>query len=136
MSADVTAMLFYGFPLPTLKVDSHDLNDEWCFTRRPKQPEDKSDYKTPEWDRWREQLRRWESTPEYVRIDFCGSEQSDRDFIHCPCMKIKVEWNEVQKVSAADLIESPEAEKCIHEFCDQFNLPKRPAGWYLAARYF
>jgi hypothetical protein len=136
MSADPTAILFYGFPLPRLVVDYHDLNEQWVGGRRPKQPDDRSDYKSPEWEDWRTRLREWEATVENAKISWSGSEQCEQFFVHCAGLKKSVEWNELLAVSADDLSHPTGAKEMLHAFCDKFNLPKGEPQWYLAARYF
>lgn len=136
MGADPEAILFYGYPLPALVVDYLELNDQWENDHRPKKPEDTSNYKTPEWDEWRERVREWEKTLENVRLDWSGAEDCEQYYIHCAGLKKSVEWNELLAVSEYDLAHPMGAKKLLHEFCDRFNLPKDEPKWHLAARYF
>lgn len=138
MGTDVTAILFYGFPLPKLAVEVWDLNDEWQKEHRPDQPSDDSDVRTPEWDAWRKELCRYETTPEHVTIRFSGCEENPSYWLHCPCYAVSVDWEELAEISASTLtrVDVEAAKRWLEEFCDKFNLPKRKIGWYLAARYF
>ena len=133
MSSDATAVVFFGFPLPLLRVDEGELNDEWLEEYRPKRPSDESNYKTPEWDEWRARLEAWKATPQFVEIDWCGSEDEKRYFIHCPCFETRIKWDLCELKTATD---TSEAQKWLDEFCDRFNLPKKRAKWHLGARYF
>lgn len=136
MSTDPSGILFYGFPLPSLIVDYHDLNDQWEEDHAPPTPKDKSNYRTPEWDEWRERNRQWEATLENVRIDWSGGENCEKYYLHCDGLKKSVDWDEQIVVTQADLAHQEEAAKFLHAFCDRFNLPKQQPQWHLATRYF
>jgi hypothetical protein len=137
MGADVKAMLFYGFPIPEIVVDYHELNDTWRDVYRPPQPEDGSgNYDTPAWDEWRKKFNEWEKTPQNVEIDWSGGENSEAYFVHCAGLEKSVDWDKQLAVSPSDLEHLPEAKKWLHEFCDRFNIPKSEPQWFLAALYF
>ena len=136
MSADPEAILFYGHPLPSLVVDYHELNETWEKAHRPTVPEGDRNYQSPEWDEWRERLRKWERGLENVRIDWSGGEECEQYYVHCAGIKKTVEWNELLVVSEYDLANPFGAKALLHDFCDRFNLPKEEPSWHLAARYF
>lgn len=134
MSTDPSGILFCGFPLPALIVDYHDLNEEWEKEFRPKEPKDKSNYRTPEWDDWRERLAEWEATVQNVKIDWSGAENCEQYYLHCAGLEKSVDWNDLLVIN--DLSIPADAERMLHQFCDRFNLPKKSPQWHLAARYF
>jgi hypothetical protein len=134
MSTDPNGILFFGFPLPDVGDSYHDFNDEWKQEFRPKEPDDQSSYRTPEWDEWRARVQAWEATPENVQIDWSGGENCEQYFVHCEGLEKSVEWDELLVIES--LLVPPEAEAFLHKFCDRFNLPKQPPKWHLASRYF
>lgn len=148
MSADPQAILYYGVRLPDKHCDSHDddsgeyaynaWNETWEKEHRPPQPDDRSDYKSPAWDAWREVYHQWKATPDYVDVDFGGDGDNCKSyFVHCPCLRIKVEWDEQHDFGRDHLLSvHPVADQKIKEFCEQFGLPFERPSWHLAARYF
>jgi hypothetical protein len=133
MSSDATAIVFFGFRLPSLKVDEEELNEEWRKEFGPKEPEYKGDYKTPEWDGWRERLHAWEATPQNVAIGWCGDSGDQKFYVHCACFEQEVDWN-FRRLELTPV--TTEAHQWLNAFCDRFNLPKKEAGWHFGARYF
>lgn len=74
MGQSADAMMYYGIELgDTLTTDWYELSKQWQKDHYPKQPEDRSDYKTPEWDAWQKARKEWEATPENIRIETHGS---------------------------------------------------------------
>jgi hypothetical protein len=136
MSTDPHGILFYGFPIPTPTVDYLEVNDSWAEEFRPPQPEDRSDYRSPEWDQWRTDLRVYEQTLRHVEITWSGGDGCEQYYVHCPALEKKVEWDEQREITIEDLTAFDDAERYLHEFCDRFNIPKGEPGWYLAALYF
>ena len=137
MDADIQGIIFYGFKLPRLVVDACDLNDKWAKEHCPPRPEDRSDYKSPEWEEWRQKLREYEATPCHVEIAWSGVEEEPQYYVHCPCCCKKVYWGEMLKLEPAQFFtEMDGAKQWLYAFCDRFNLPKSEPSWYLASRYF
>jgi hypothetical protein len=137
MSTDPHGILFYGFPVPTLTVDDYELSDIWNKEHGPPSPEDRSNYKTPEWDEWRNKNAAYEQTPQHVEVTWSGGEGCQQYYVHCPSYEKKVWWDKLKLITVDDLaVPHEEAKRYLHEFCDRFNIPKGEPGWYLAALYF
>lgn len=140
MSTDPQAKLYYGFPLPEEFAereddDSYELNDAWEESHRPKQPVDKSDYGSPEWDEWRKAYDEWRKGPQNIQIDWSGSEGCEAYYLSAEGMKLSVEWNEQIKLPEF-LVVHPETKDWMRKFCEQHKIEWQEPAWYLAAKYW
>lgn len=146
MSAGPQAILYYGIDLGgamkekymTATYDYHAINEAWHEEHQPKQPEgDPGNYKGPAWDEWRKQKREFDKSPEHVAMNWFGAESCERFVVHCPGLKISVEWDKQHEFERGHLLgPDPEADKWIEAFCVQFGLPFKRPSWHLAALYF
>lgn len=139
MSTDAKALIYYGFPLEDWDDPEflyHELNETWEKQRRPTEPEDKSSYRTPEWDEWRTEMREWEASPENVKIDWSGCENDESYYVHAEGLEVSVEWGEQKPLAEVDLLSQPEADKFIREFCEKTGIEYKQPGWHLASLYF
>ncbi len=99
MGCDPKAILYYGIELGDEEPekdgdDSFSISEKWAELRGPKKPKDKGDYRTPEWDAWREANQEWKKTPENVEIGCSGYDASFNYYVHCAALEKSVEWNE------------------------------------------
>jgi hypothetical protein len=139
MSADPEAIIYYGFPLEDYEDEEysyHDRNDEWEQLKRPEQPADKGNYRTPEWDAWREKMAIWSKSPENIEIEWSGGENCEAYYIHASGLKHSVEWNEQKPLAGISFESQPEADEQLRQFCEKFGIEWKQPGWHLAARYF
>ena len=136
MGADPEATIYYGFPIDDPEFDYHDANDEWEAARRPAEPTDKSDYRSPAWDKWRTKLREWKSTPELVKVAWSGADECEKYYVHAPALQLTVEWDEQKPLAGVDFNRQVEADNFIEAFCRQLGIEYKQPGWHLAARYF
>lgn len=139
MSSSPEAIIYYGFPLPDFDDDgdrSEDQNHEWNQEKRPEEPADHSDYKTPEWDVWREKFRAWEASPENIRIEWSGGESYEAYYVHAKGLSHSVEWSEHKPLAGVDFGPQPAADEQLRLFCDRYGIEWTKPGWHLATRYF
>ena len=139
MSTNPEAILYYGFPLKDYEDDDysyHDTNDEWEKEKRPAEPSDKSDYRTPEWDEWRRKVGEWNATGENIELTWSGAEGCYAYYVHAAGLSRSVEWNEQMPLKDFDFGQQTEADGNLKEFCQRFGLPWQTPGWHLACRYF
>ncbi|HAR37541.1 MAG TPA: hypothetical protein DCS09_02580 [Porphyromonadaceae bacterium] len=136
MGADPEAIIYYGFPIDKPEFDYFEASEEWKDKRKPKEPEDKGEYRTPEWDEWRSKLREWETTVENIEITWGGAEDCEQFYIHAPALRLSVEWGEQKPLEEVDFSKRNDADTFIELFCKQFGLEYKQPGWHLAARYF
>lgn len=144
MSTDPHGILYYGIALEETEqekfrgsdFDYHDVNDQWKQSHGPTQPDDRINYKTPEWDAWREANKAWEAGPQNVTINWYGGENCQRYVVHCAGLEKRVEWDEQIDLGNFILGQVPAADEWIKKFCDQVEIPYRQPTWHLAALYF
>lgn len=151
MGRSLTGILFYGFSLtnpdhegenPYLEHWDRDwdgCNEAWSELYAPKQPADRSDYRTPEWDRWRSTMELWKKSPQYIEIDWSGSEECESFFVHVPAMAVEVEWSEHKSICEAgkDLtFGTPAAQHWLKLFCEHAGIKYKEPSFHLAASYF
>lgn len=140
MGCDPKGILYYGVKLDAEpEFDDMDANDAWAEANRPAQPEDKSDYKTPAWEEWREKLRVYEKSPRNVEIDWSGTDECHDEgwYVHCEGLEKTVTWDQHLEIGGMDLAKNhPEADAAIKEFCERFGLEYKTPSWHLACRYF
>lgn len=144
MGSSLTGILYYGFPIPGLREllinelkDYDDLNNQWRCQHEPVVPEDKGDYRTPEWDEWREKLVAYKGSPDHIEIDCSGTEGSDDPhYVHAIALVIYSDCEESVPLSDYDLGPHPEHDAAIKRFCEMFGIEYRQPGWHLTALYF
>lgn len=145
MGYDSQGFLYYGFPITRredygsklkLRADRYDLECEWEDLYRPKAPEDTSDRGNAEWDAWRERLKEWEKTPQNIEINWSGSEDCERYYVHAAGLCKQVLWSDQSQVTPEMLAPHPEADKWIEKYCEFAGIKYQQPGWYLAARYW
>jgi len=137
VSTNPEALLYYGFPIGEEMpdgIDYFDASQKWEEAHRPKEPDDRSDYRTPEWDEWRARLQEWKKSPEYVEVGWSGAENCECYYVHAYGLLISVEWGEQIEVNLAS--PGPEWDEQIRRFCESCGLEFNQPKWYLAARYF
>jgi hypothetical protein len=142
MSIQVNAVLYYGIRLPEFEAtEENDYGDKanalWDDSHAPTMPNDTSDYKTPEWDAWRQRNKGYESTPEHVRLTWFGAEDYETYCVLCPCLTKSVHLDKQIDLGAPVTLERHQAaDVWLHEFCEKFNLPYKQPTWHLAAHYW
>lgn len=139
MGADPDGIIYYGFPIEDWEdneLSYHDINDEWEDLHRPAQPANKDDYRTPEWDEWRQRLREWQKGPENIQVDWSGGEMCEAYYVSAEGLKLSVEWNEQIPLAGRTFGPQPEADEQLKRFCEKFGIEWKRPGWHLAARYF
>lgn len=141
MSSDPSAIIYYGFPIDCPDEGSggkcyHDMNSEWKTHAGPQEPLDKSNFRTPDWDAWRDNVREYEKTNRHVTIAWSGASDSESYYVSAEGIKHEVEWDEQKPLTGVDLGPQPEADRHIKEFCEMFGIEFKQPGWHLAALYF
>lgn len=139
MSSSPEAILYYGFPLPDYEYSDysyHDINDAWEEKFRPKEPNDQSDYSTPEWDKWRESYKAWQASADNIKLAWSGAEDCEAYYVHAEGLKKYVDWGNQIEITPESLLVSEDFVQKLREFCEHNGIEWRQPGWHLAARYF
>lgn len=139
MGQDCTALLVFGVILPKgrFEVDSSECDDEWLNIEVPKP--NNSDYKSPEWDEWRNRCDAYEKSPRYVASELFGGDGNSRYCICASAITVLVEWQETAEITPEVFATATDAHRqAIREYMHKFDLPgkdKEPR-WWLLSRYF
>jgi hypothetical protein len=143
MGYDVKAILYYGIRLGEddpmdgeEENDYHGANEVWAKLNRPKEPAKTNNYLGPQWDNWREEVKKYEQSTAHVEIDWSGHDNAQTYFVHCPCLEKQVEWEDQLDLGRDALLgTNPEADASIKAFCDKFGIEYKKPSWHLAALY-
>lgn len=144
MSSDCSGILYYGWAISEEDMEVlyekhggyHEINDAWQKRTRPEQPEDKTSYRTPEWDAWRQELQKWKKGPQNVEIEWSGGESCEQYYVHCGGLKKKVCWAEQMLIAPEGLVVPEEYTNVLFVFAGMFSIPFGDPHWHLATRWF
>lgn len=138
MGMSIDADIFFGFTFDEgyPNFDLYEAVEEWNKQWRPTEPEDRNDYKTPEWEAWREKLHAWEKTGPGLESGTAGhSDGGHREWVGLMGYRLSAYW--YPEEIPADLIREPEAEavKVLTDFLQKHQVGELKIGWFLAPSY-
>lgn len=135
MSTNPHGELFWGFPVDKEDVtrgdDSMFLSEaSFYFEAKGIHVPQSKDYKSPEWDAWREKGK---TVPGVVRLYGYGDEI--KHFVAVKESFFDSEWGEMIKLPDG-LAVKDHWRATLKEFCDVLGIPWREPAWHLTSLYF
>jgi hypothetical protein len=140
MGVSSDAILFYGicFNDETPECFEEDYNDwesDWENKYGPKQPEDKGDYKGPEWDKWREEKKEFEGNGIAMEVGIYCSYDYPMYFVAPQAHTYTVYRGDFEEITP-EMIAAPRADQiaALKEFCELHNIPYSEPKWFMVSR--